>query len=98
MAGQLEIWQAQQFAPENPAYNIAEYLEIHGALDIEFFVEALRHAVDEAETLRLRFRVVDGVPKPHVEPTSKHAVAVIDDSTEPDPAAAADTKKRRDLG
>jgi hypothetical protein len=97
MAGQLDVWQAQQFAPESPAYNIAEYLEIHGDLVVGFFVEALRRAVDEAETLRVRFRVVDGVPKQHVDPSYRHTVAVIDVSAEPDPAAAADAWMRRDL-
>ncbi|MDH6217842.1 amino acid adenylation domain-containing protein, partial [Streptomyces pseudovenezuelae] len=90
MAGQLEIWQAQQLAPENPIYNVAEYLEINGDLNVELFVEALRRTVDEADSLRLRFRVVDGTPMQYVaDPHDGYPVHVIDVSAEPDPDAAA---------
>ncbi|MCP9972081.1 condensation domain-containing protein [Actinomadura madurae] len=83
MAGQLDIWRAQQFAPENPAYNIAEYLEIRGDLEVGLFTEALRRAAAEADALRLRFHVVDGVPKQYVDASAEHAVPVIDVSGGP---------------
>jgi hypothetical protein len=54
MAGQLGIWHAQQLDPGNAIYNIGEYLDIRGALDVDVFETALRHAVSEADTFRVR--------------------------------------------
>ncbi|MGW1728911.1 amino acid adenylation domain-containing protein, partial [Streptomyces sp. NPDC002306] len=54
-AGQLGIWRAQQLHPENPAFNIAEYVEIHGAVNELLFERAVRSAAEEAETSSMRF-------------------------------------------
>jgi hypothetical protein len=89
MAGQLDIWRAQQLAPENPVYNIAEYLEIRGDLDAELFVEALRRTVDEADSVRLRFRMEDGTPKQYVSDNHDHPIHLIDVTAAADPRAAA---------
>ncbi|MFD0690815.1 non-ribosomal peptide synthetase [Actinomadura fibrosa] len=97
MAGQLGIWQAQQFAPDNPVYNIAEYLEIRGGFDTGIFVRALRRALDEADTYRLRFQVVDGVPKQYVVPPYDYEIHVLDLSGGPDPRAAAEAWMRADV-
>ncbi|MGP4029202.1 amino acid adenylation domain-containing protein [Actinomadura sp. 3N407] len=97
MAGQLGIWQAQQFAPDNPVYNIAEYLEIRGDFDVEIFVRALRQALDEADTFRLRFQVVAGKPRQYVVPPYDYEIRVLDVSVEPDPWAAAEAWMREDV-
>ena len=55
-AGQLGIWHAQQLDPGNPVYNIGEYLEIPGALDLGLFECALRQAASEVEAAHLRSR------------------------------------------
>ncbi|MDN3353571.1 non-ribosomal peptide synthetase, partial [Actinomadura sp. DC4] len=97
MAGQFGIWQAQQFAPENPVYNIAEYLEIRGDLDIGLFVAAVRQTTREAETMRLRFRVVAGRPEQYVLASDDYAMPVMDVSAEDDPWAAAERWMREDV-
>src|SRR5712691_4529399 len=51
---QLGIWFAQQIAPSSPAYNIGEYIEIHGSIDPLLFEQALRKVVIEVEALRVR--------------------------------------------
>ncbi|WP_217239257.1 condensation domain-containing protein, partial [Streptomyces sp. AC555_RSS877] len=89
MPGQLAVWYAQQLAPENPVYNIAEYLEICGDLDGERFTEALRRTLDEAETVRLRFRVVDGEPRQYLATADDHPIETLDVSAESDPHAVA---------
>ncbi|MEU6221870.1 amino acid adenylation domain-containing protein, partial [Streptomyces sp. NPDC047022] len=89
MAGQLGIWHAQQLAPDSPVFNIAEYLEIQGGLDVDLFVRALRQTLDEAHAFRLRFREVDGVPQQYVSDAGEHPIHVVDVSAEPDPRAAA---------
>ncbi|WP_086770643.1 condensation domain-containing protein, partial [Streptomyces bobili] len=89
MPGQLAVWYAQQLAPENPVYNIAEYLEICGDLDEERFTEALRRTVDEAETVRLRFRMADGEPRQYLATADDLPVETLDVSAESDPHAVA---------
>ncbi|MCX4771936.1 amino acid adenylation domain-containing protein [Streptomyces sp. NBC_01260] len=97
MAGQLGIWQAQQLAPENPIYNVSEYLEFHGELNVDLFVEALRRTVDEADTVRLCFRVEAGTPKQYVAAPSDYPIHVIDVSGAPDPREAAEDWMHADL-
>ncbi|MFB7620067.1 amino acid adenylation domain-containing protein, partial [Kitasatospora sp. NPDC056181] len=96
-AGQLGVWQAQQLAPENPAYNIGEYLELHGDLDVDLFAEALGRVAAEAETLRLRFRVDAGTPRQYIGDAPEQPLHVVDFSAEPDPRAAAEAWMRERL-
>ncbi|MEU6278223.1 amino acid adenylation domain-containing protein, partial [Streptomyces populi] len=91
MSGQLAVWYAQQLDPENPVYNVGEYVEIRGHLDVDLLVQALRLTVDEVETARLRLRLVDGVPRQYLGDAADHSVQVLDLSAEPDPRAAAET-------
>ncbi|MGW7166704.1 amino acid adenylation domain-containing protein [Streptomyces sp. NPDC054884] len=97
MAGQLAIWYAQQLAPDNRGFNTAEFLEIHGPADPDLLVRAARQRLDEAEGLRLRFRVIDGIPKQYVHDSRDYPVHVIDLSGEPDPRAAAAQWMRTEL-
>ncbi|MDX2683636.1 non-ribosomal peptide synthetase, partial [Streptomyces soliscabiei] len=89
-AGQLAVWYAQQLDPENPVYNVGEYVEIRGPLDVDLFTQAMRRTMDDAETARLRFRLVDGVPRQHLGDADDHPVEILDLTAEPDPRAAAE--------
>ncbi|MEU8364243.1 condensation domain-containing protein, partial [Nonomuraea sp. NPDC048882] len=97
MSGQLAMWYAQRFAPGNWSFRVAEYMEIHGEVDLELLERAARRRADEVETFRLRFRVVDGVPLQYVHDAADYPVPVVDVSAEPDPRAAADAWMRADL-
>lgn len=63
LAAQEGIWTGQQLDLDSPAYNTAEYVQIHGPVDPAAFEEALRHTVAEVEALNVRF-VVDGHGQP----------------------------------
>ncbi|MFJ7338585.1 amino acid adenylation domain-containing protein, partial [Streptomyces sp. NPDC101116] len=89
-AGQLAVWYAQQLDPGNPVYNVGEYVEIRGPLDVDLLTQALRRTMDDAETARLRFRLVDGVPRQHLGDADDHPVEILDFTAEPDPRAAAE--------
>ena len=54
-SSQLGVWYAQQLDPDNPVYNIADYLEISGDLNTDVFLESLRRGLDETDTCRLPF-------------------------------------------
>ncbi|OZD10410.1 hypothetical protein CH275_01695 [Rhodococcus sp. 06-235-1A] len=50
---QRGILKAQQLDPQNPAFNIAEYVDFLGALNVDRFVEALRTMIAETDATRL---------------------------------------------
>ncbi|MFD3830447.1 condensation domain-containing protein, partial [Streptomyces sp. NPDC058621] len=97
MTGQLAVWYAQQLAPENRGFHSAEYLEIRGAVKPELLVEAARRRLHEAESLRLRIRVIDGTPWQYVHDERDYPIQVVDLSDESDPRAAAEEWMRADL-
>ena len=73
---QLGIWFAQTIDPSNPAYNLAEYLEIDGPIDATLFETALRQVVNETEALCVRF--VSGADGPRqIIGVSARVVALI---------------------
>ncbi|MET9699922.1 condensation domain-containing protein, partial [Streptomyces sp. NPDC006529] len=97
LAGQVGIWYAQELAPENPVYNVAELVEIRGELDADLLVEAIRRMVMEADTFHLRFRGVEGVPGAYVDVSGELPVFFVDVSGEVDPRGAAEEWMRSEL-
>ncbi|MBE1530655.1 non-ribosomal peptide synthetase [Actinomadura algeriensis] len=96
-AAQLGIWYAQQVAPDDRNYNVAECLEIDGGADPDLFARALRHALAGADAYRLRFTVVDGEPRQFVDASADVPVQRVDLAAEPDPRAAAERWMRAEL-
>lgn len=54
-AAQLGVWIDYSIDPSRTNYNISEYLEICGEIDLRVFRSALDRVVEEAETLHVRF-------------------------------------------
>ncbi|MCV3262619.1 condensation domain-containing protein [Vibrio harveyi] len=52
---QAGIWFAQLRDPENPIYKTGEYLVIEGEVDEPCFVEAVKTAIDEVDSLHAKF-------------------------------------------
>ncbi|GAA4534965.1 amino acid adenylation domain-containing protein [Amycolatopsis samaneae] len=96
-SSQLGVWYSQQLAPESPVHNIGEYLEIRGDVDVDLLVVALRRALAEAETYRLRFRLENGTPRQYLDASMAHRIHVADLSAAPDPRAAAEEWMAADL-
>ena len=94
---QSGMWFAQQLDPENPTYNAAEYLEIHGEIDPELFERALRRTVMETEALHLRFGEEDRGPYQVMEPTVDWSLHRIDFRGETNPREAAQAWMNTDL-
>jgi amino acid adenylation domain-containing protein len=97
MAGQLGIWYAQQLTPDTSVFNIGEYLEIAGDLDLGLFEAALRSAAEEADAMHQRFREDEGVPRQHAGKPDGWPLDVVDVSAAADPRAAAEEWMRADL-
>ena len=47
-------WIAQKLSSKNAAFNIAEYIEIQGALNVDCFTDAIQQLIKEAECIRTR--------------------------------------------
>lgn len=90
MAGQVRIWHAQQLELDNPIYNIDEYLDIQGELDLHLFEAALRQTMREAESYQLRFSGDGELLRQHVAPRNDWPFHVVDLSHKADPRAAAE--------
>lgn len=58
-AAQLGVWIDGSIDPSRTNYNISEYLEICGEIDLPVFRSALGHVVGEAEPLHVKL-VIDG--------------------------------------
>ncbi|MFB8278770.1 amino acid adenylation domain-containing protein [Nocardia colli] len=93
-SAQLGVWLGQQLDPTAAVFNIAEYVEISGAIAVDHLVNAIRTAVDEAAALHVRF-VEDG-PGQVVE-SPAWEVRVVDVSEESDPLRAALDLMNRDV-
>src|SRR5262245_13408568 len=94
---QLGIWFAQTIDPSNPAYNLAEYLEIGGFIDATLFETTLRQVVDETEALRVRFVTSADAPAQIIGLSPDWSLSRVDVSGTPDPQAAAEQWMRSDL-
>ena len=52
---QRGIWYAQQLAPENPMYQIGQFVEIEGPLDVTVLADAVAGAVAGTDALNMAF-------------------------------------------
>ncbi|MBR8642795.1 amino acid adenylation domain-containing protein [Streptomyces tuirus] len=98
LAAQEGIWTGQQLDPHSPAYNTAEYVHIHGAVDPTVFEKALRHTITEVEALNVRFTTdQDGRPWQVQAPGVDWNPHVADLTDAPDPHGAALAWMAQDL-
>ncbi|MFI0260845.1 amino acid adenylation domain-containing protein [Streptomyces sp. NPDC017056] len=54
-AAQTGMWFSQQLDAENPIYRAAEYVDIHGPVDLAVLSAAVRRAVADTEAVQVRF-------------------------------------------
>ncbi|MEU0009544.1 condensation domain-containing protein, partial [Streptomyces sp. NPDC006314] len=97
LAAQSGIWYAQKLAAGEPLFRPGEYLEIHGPVDTLAFQAALQQAVDETETLRLKFIESADGPMQYVAPHVDADPHIADLSALPDPRTVAERWMNEDL-
>src|SRR5690242_3214385 len=95
---QLGIWFAQQITPGSAAYNIGEWIEIHGSIDPQLFEQALRRVILEAEALRLHFSTDEDIPSQRIGPLPAWSMPFIDLSGKSDAHRLAEAWMLADLG
>ena len=86
---QRGIWIGQQIAPYRAVFNIAEAIELHGAIDPDLLRQALRQVAQEMDTIRARIVEGIGLPRQVVMPSFDDPIALLDLSDRPDPHDAA---------
>ncbi|WP_234440699.1 non-ribosomal peptide synthetase [Streptomyces rimosus] len=76
---QTGVWFSQELDTENPIYRAAEYVDIHGPVDLALLDAAVRRAVADTDSVRVRFEtdedggvwqvpdLADGWPLPVVD-------------------------------
>ncbi|MGI9897464.1 enterobactin synthase subunit F [Vibrio natriegens] len=85
---QAGIWFAQLRDPENPIYKTGEYLQIDGEVDEPCFVEAVKAAIEEVDSLHAKFVTTTEGPRMVIE-RQPWQVDRFDFSSESDPLNAA---------
>ncbi|MEE1824735.1 amino acid adenylation domain-containing protein [Streptomyces sp. BE20] len=90
-AAQAGILAAQRIDPDNPAYNVGQYVRIAGELDEQLLEAALRRTLTEADGLHIRLAEQDGrtVRLPGAFDAGSWALHRLDTSGATDPVAAA---------
>ncbi|WP_280234271.1 non-ribosomal peptide synthetase, partial [Nocardia cyriacigeorgica] len=85
---QLGVWYAQLLDPEVPI-NVAQYVDVRGAVDAELLQEVSTAAAREYESVLVRIGESDGVPYQWVDQELPVDIPVIDFRSHPDSVAAA---------
>ncbi|RAX47177.1 non-ribosomal peptide synthetase [Arthrobacter sp. AQ5-06] len=94
---QRGIWYAQQLAPENPMFQIGQFIEIVGPLDVAVLADALHQAVSETDALNMAFAEDDGGPFQYPQRKAA-ALEATDLGKAKDPEAEARSLMDSDLG
>jgi enterobactin synthetase component F len=86
---QRGMWVGQQIAPKDAIFNLAEAIELHGAIDATSLREALRQVTREMETLRVRIVQHGLMPQQVVLSEFEGAIPLLDFSSADIPRDAA---------
>src|SRR5579859_243839 len=98
-AAQRGLWFAQKFGSPDSNFNLAELIEIHGAIDPALFVAALRQTANEADTVRVHLiEDANEGPRQIIRSSFEGDLPFIDLSGEADPRAAAERWMMAELG
>ncbi|RDI67055.1 amino acid adenylation domain-containing protein [Nocardia pseudobrasiliensis] len=85
---QTALWYAQRIRPDVPL-TIAQYVEIHGDLDVGRLLYAIERFGAESQVGQVRLLEIDGIPHQVIDPARRPGWARIDLRHEADPRGAA---------
>ncbi|WP_445299617.1 non-ribosomal peptide synthetase [Microcoleus sp. B4-C1] len=75
---QQRLWFLDQFAPENPFYNVVTALRLTGSLNLTALEETFNEIVQRHETLRTTFAAVSGQPVQIISAAFKTNLKILD--------------------
>jgi enterobactin synthetase component F len=82
-------WIAQKLAPQSTAFNIAEYVEMKGFIDVVHFTSAIEQLINEADCIRSQILEVDDEILQIVHQTKEDYFSLLDVSSAENPHNAA---------
>ncbi|WP_242578311.1 amino acid adenylation domain-containing protein [Streptomyces sp. MST-110588] len=98
-AAQTGMWFTQALDADNPLYRAAECVDIQGPVDLDLLCAALRRAVEDTETVRVRFEAdEEGGVWQRADRSLDWPLQVVDLRDAADPWEAAQEWMRTDLG
>lgn len=86
---QRGVWMGCLLRTQDGTFNIAEAIEIHGAIDPDLFRQALAQVALEAETTRVSIRMGRRGPEQIILPGLRCPLPFVDVADQPDPQASA---------
>jgi glyine---[glycyl-carrier protein] ligase len=93
---QLSVWLVQMLDRDDPCYNIAESIEILGAVDERCFDEALREVFAQNDAWHIRITEDENGPRQYFHFDPQQQLEVIDFSDDASPRAAAQAWMEKD--
>jgi amino acid adenylation domain-containing protein len=90
---QQALWVLCQVTPDEPVYNESNVFRLKGMLDVGALVNALNEIVRRHESLRTRFRIVDGAPVQEILSELELPVEITDLSLVADDAREAQARR-----
>ena len=90
---QQRLWFLSQLEPDNPSYNVHQTFRLAGELDVKALEQTLNYIVARHESLRTRFKAMDGQPVQIV--SGLHEVNLIFANLEDLPEAEREPEARR---
>ncbi|CAA0088885.1 Dimodular nonribosomal peptide synthase [Zhongshania aliphaticivorans] len=94
---QRGLWFGEKIGPKDAVYNIAEYCEILGDIDVGNFIAALKQITQEAETTRVEIHDTEDGPQQIILDKYKGEFPFVDMSAAKDPRADAEAWMMDDL-
>jgi len=77
-SSQKRLWFFHQFDPSNPAYNLAQSLEISGEVNINILIKAIEIIISRHDIFKTCFVTIDGEPSVSIEPAAKMNIELLD--------------------
>ncbi|MEU8659044.1 amino acid adenylation domain-containing protein [Actinoplanes philippinensis] len=93
---QRGVWFAQRLRPDDPAFNLATYLEVRGEIDADRLCRAIAAAERECATFGVRLHDGPDGPRQEILDRESGCFEAYDLRAEPDPVAAAHSWMDRD--
>ncbi|MFE7856058.1 amino acid adenylation domain-containing protein [Streptomyces sp. NPDC057403] len=97
LAAQMGVWVAQKLEPASLMFNVNQYADIDGSMDVDVFESALRQVLAETEALRIKIVEQKGEVGQEVTSGSDWTLTYLDLASEADPVGKAQHWMRAEM-
>ncbi|MFB7442506.1 amino acid adenylation domain-containing protein [Streptomyces mirabilis] len=97
LAAQMGVWVAQKLEPASLMFNVNQYADIDGSMDVDVFGSALRQVLAETEALRIKIVEQKGEVGQDLTSDSDWTLTYLDLASEADPVGKAQQWMRAEM-